>query len=1084
MGTTGVIKAGSASSNTGGEGQAAITAYENSEIFVEGTIKGGNAIPGSYSEYGGAGIEFSGGGKITLEGGVVEGGSGAGTSEGGRAISISNASISLDAASKVSGGLNGNGVGRAAAIYMYGLSNTLDLKGDINASQSYAKIEGTVQGATYDQAVDTLKLTGTGGIFDLANIGPAAQFRNFDVIDIAAGNWTMSGTSTADAATNVAAASGLSLGGALGPASIGGNLSVKGFGSLDNVSSDNSGNPVSGAATIRGSLTIEAKGNLNVHALTSGTTALAIEKSFSLSPTSAFGVWLRAPSATPLITVGDDVALNGSVHVYNDGGMSTGTYRLLGYDAGATVSGSGLTLGDTPSVAWSYALDQGSGYLDLIVSSGASFWNGTTSAPGGTVAGGDGIWVAGGTNWTSSDGSAQLTASVSAPAVFSGHAGEVTVDTSAGAVGATGLSFQTSGYSLVGGVLTLANGTATPRVEVGGTATSATIATTLAGTHGLEKIGTGTLILTGENTYTGGTTVSAGTLQIGDGGTTGSVTGDIVNNATLVFARSDAYDFPGTISGTGAVVLKGGTVNFTGASGYSGEIAVQDSVLTLSRGSTSTAKFAVGNGGTIAGTGTIGGLIVRSGGRASPGYSPGTISVNGDVTFDAGSIYVAELRGADHDLIAATGTATIHGGTVQAVGLLTSPVVNQPYRILSADGGVTGQFTTVTSNYAFVTPSLSYDANAVYLTLLQDVAGENLPSGAVFSKVGITPNQIATSGALEQLGVSNPIVSALTLQSADTARAAYDALSGEVHASARTMLLEDSHFVRDATGQRLRADALDLQASGWVQTYGSTSSRGGDGNAAGFDRDIGGLLVGSDGFVADAYRLGVVGSYGHSSLKLDAGRGTTSVDTFGFGVYGGREWGALGVSAGVNVAWHALSSERSVAFPGYTDSLTADHDARTVQAYGEVGYEISLGQATVEPFAGLAQVWLHTSGFQEQGQAAALTVNGVDTDVSFSTIGVRARTQFTLGGMAFQANGMAGWRHALNDVTPTSLGSFAGGQAFGVQGLPVAQDVGIVEAGVSAKLNRRTTLGLSYTGQFGSGVSDHGVRANLSIAFD
>src|SRR5207302_1628795 len=72
------------------------------------------------------------------------------------------------------------------------------------------------------------------------------------------------------------------------------------------------------------------------------------------------------------------------------------------------------------------------------------------------------------------------------------------------------------------------------------------------GIGSLTKVGSGTLILNGSNTYTGGTVVSAGTLQIGNASTTASIIGDVLDNAVLAFNRSNAITYSGVVSGTGS----------------------------------------------------------------------------------------------------------------------------------------------------------------------------------------------------------------------------------------------------------------------------------------------------------------------------------------------------------------------------------------------------------------------------------------------------------------------------------------------------------------------------------------------------
>jgi fibronectin-binding autotransporter adhesin len=111
----------------------------------------------------------------------------------------------------------------------------------------------------------------------------------------------------------------------------------------------------------------------------------------------------------------------------------------------------------------------------------------------------------------------------------------------------------------------------------------------ISGTGNLRQSGTGTLVLTGSNSYSGTTTISAGTLQVGDGGTAGSLgTGAITDNGTLVFNRSDELTIAGGISGTGRVEQVGtGTTILTGNSSYSGSTLISAGTLQVGSGGTS-----------------------------------------------------------------------------------------------------------------------------------------------------------------------------------------------------------------------------------------------------------------------------------------------------------------------------------------------------------------------------------------------------------------------------------------------------------------------------------------------------------------
>ncbi|PWK28775.1 autotransporter-associated beta strand repeat-containing protein, partial [Pseudomonas sp. OV226] len=464
------------------------------------------------------------------------------------------------------------------------------------------------------------------------------------------GTTTLSGNNTYTGATRVAAGSlyvngnqtnatgqttvesGATLGGS---GTIGGNVTIADGGILAPGASD----AAAGTLTVRGNLLLSSGSILN----------------YNLGQSDVVG-----GQYNDQVVVGGTLTLDGTLNVKaTDGGVfGAGVYRLISYTG--TLTDKGLNLGTMPADSNTELQTSVKGQINLINSlANMRFWD--VAQNNSAVNGGTGVWNSGtgaNSNWSNASGTINGDYTPGF-AVFQGTAGAVTVDNSLGNLTSTGMQFVTSGYTVNGGAINLVettsgSGQTTMRVGDGTTAGSnyiATVGSVLQGSSAVTKTDRGTLILTGENTYTGGTTVSSGALQLGVGGASGSIVGDVLNNGTLVFNRSDTATVDGKISGGGLVWQIGtGTTILTGANTYSGTTSITAGTLQ------------VGNGGT---TGTLGSGMVSV-------ATPGMLAFNRSDTMTYGGAIsgTGSVSQIGTGTTVFTGNHTYSGGTTINAGAL------------------------------------------------------------------------------------------------------------------------------------------------------------------------------------------------------------------------------------------------------------------------------------------------------------------------------------------------------------------------------------------------------------------------------
>ena len=376
----------------------------------------------------------------------------------------------------------------------------------------------------------------------------------------------------------------------------------------------------------------------------------------------------------------DDLTFDGAIS--GNGSMTqlgTGTLTLTGdnaYSGGTTISSGTLQIGDGGTIGSvagdildnaALAFDRSDNiiYANVIsgggsmaqLGSGTLTLTGNSTYTGGTIISSGTLQIGNGGTTGSIAGDilddAALIFNRSDNITYAGivSGGGSLAQLGAGTLTLTGNNTYTGGTTISSGTLQIGNGGTTGSISgeilddaalVFDRSDNVTFADPISGTGSVTKLGAATLILTGDNSYTGGTTISEGTLQIGNGGTSGSITGAILDNASLVFNRSDNLTYDGAISGNGSMIQLGtGTLTLTGDNAYSSGTTISSGTLQIGDGGTSgsVAGDILDNAALVFNRSddiTYANVISGTGSMAQVG--PDTLTLTGNNTYTGGTI--------------------------------------------------------------------------------------------------------------------------------------------------------------------------------------------------------------------------------------------------------------------------------------------------------------------------------------------------------------------------------------------------------------------------------------------------------------
>jgi uncharacterized protein with beta-barrel porin domain len=518
-------------------------------------------------------------------------------------------------------------------------------------------------------------------------------------------------------------------------------------------------------------------------------------------------------------------------------------------------------------------------------------------------------------------------------------------------------------------------------------------------------------------------------------------------------------------------------------------------------GTMANATMTVNSGGTLAGSGTVGNILV-TGGTFAPGSStPGSsMTVTGALGLNAISTYAVSVNAALSSFATVSGVATLGGARVNAIFVSGSDIVKQ-YTILNA-GGISGTFGALanTNLPANFTDTLSYDATHAYLNLVANFQGSNGNQSNVanalntfFNTGGNIPGAFANLNG-NGLSQASGQPGASTAQTGITAaglfvKAIFDgALDDNGQGGAIGFAADDDAAKAYAAKRKVPGEAKDAYAAVtpldhlaepfasrwnvWASAYGGDSRVSGDAGAGTSTTTsrIVGVAAGASDRVTPNTQLGFALGGAGSNFDLDGGFGGGRADVFNAAVYAKHTMGAAYLAGLLGYSWQDTTTDRTVTAAGI-DQLRASFKAQALSTRLEGGWRYAAPVVGMTPYAAVqtASFFLPSYGETAASGSNAFALNYASKTVTATRgeLGAKFDKAMLVQGGVLTLKAKTAWAHDWNtDRSATATFQTLPGATFTTNGAQPSADAALLLLGAEMAWHNGWTLAANFDGEF------------------